>query len=55
MSIGLTRDEYEDEQRDWEDQVYAAFRAGYRACYDDVEDYDHDLDKQIERRLLEWM
>ena len=31
-----------------------AFMAGYKACYDAIEDYDHDYDKERERVYKEW-
>lgn len=38
----------------WWKIVKEAFISGYRACHDDVEDYDHDLEKQAERKYKEW-
>ncbi len=55
MGIGITRDEYDDEQREWELLVEEAFAAGYCACHDDVEDYDHDLLTMRNLRYKEWI
>ena len=49
MRSGIYRD-----QEEWELLVEEAFAAGYCACYNDVEDYDHDLLSKRIQRYKEW-
>ena len=54
MGIGLSREEYEAEYKEWQELVKLAFRNGYLACHADVEDYDHDLEAQLARHWREY-